>query len=85
MSVEADTEEGSYICAGDSIFVMGNLNPIPELHYNISPPGRFYNIVESWKSIEYQKARAKDSSFLLLSHDKALLDRIRETPVLGKK
>ena len=84
MSVEVDTEEGSYICAGDSIFVMGNLNPIPELHYNICPPGRFYNIVEAWKSIEYQKARAKDPSFLLLSHDKALLDRIKETPVLGK-
>lgn len=85
MSVEVDTEEGPYICAGDSIFVMGNLNPIPELHYNISPPGRFYNIVEAWKSIEYQKQRAVDSSFLLLSHDKALLDRIENTPVLGKK
>lgn len=83
MSVEVDTDEGSYICAGDSIFVMGNLNPIPELHYNISPPGRFYNIVESWKSIEYQKERAKDPSFLLLAHDKALLDRIKDSPVLG--
>lgn len=85
MSVEVDTDEGSYICAGDSIFVMGNLEPIPEMHYNISPPGRFYNIVESWRSIEYQKERAKDPSFLLLSHDKALLDRIKDTPVLGKK
>ena len=86
MSVEVDTEDGEkYICAGDSIFVKGNLNPIPEIHYNISPPGRFYNIVEAWKSIEYQKARAKDASFLLLSHDKELLDLIEGTPVLGKK
>jgi len=86
MSVEVDTEDGEkYICAGDSIFVKGNLNPIPEIHYNISPPGRFYNIVEAWKSIEYQKARAKDASFLLLSHDKELLDLMEKTPVLGKK
>lgn len=84
-SVEVDTEAGKYICAGDSIFVLGNLNPIPELHYNITPPGRFYNIVEAWKSIENQKARAQDSSFLLLSHDLVLLDRIKETPVLGLK
>jgi len=83
MSVEVDTKEGSYICAGDSIFVLGNLNEIPEMHYNISPPGRFYNIVEAWKSIEYQKARAKDPSFLLLCHDKELEERIKTKPVLG--
>lgn len=84
MSVEIDTAAGSYICAGDSIFVMNNINPVPELHYNITPPGRFYNIVEAWKSIEYQKARAKDPSFLLLSHDAALEELIKTTPVLGK-
>lgn len=83
ISVEVDTNDGSYICAGDSIFVLGNLNEIPELHYNITPPGRFYNIVESWKSIEYQKERASDYSKLLLCHDKALEDRVKETPVFG--
>lgn len=82
-SVEIDTADGSYICAGDSIFVLGNLNEVPELHYNITPPGRFYNIVESWKSIENQKARVKDPSLLLLCHDMTLLDRVKETPVLG--
>ncbi len=84
ISVEVDTKDGSYICAGDSIFVLGNLNEIPELHYNITPPGRFYNIVETWKSIENQKARAKDTSFLLLCHDKELEERIKKTPVFGK-
>jgi len=83
MSVEIDTKEGSYICAGDSIFVMGNLNEVPELHYDITPPGRFYNIVEAWKSIELQKIRAKDPSFLLLCHDKQLEERIKTKPVLG--
>lgn len=83
-SVEVDTKDGSYICAGDSLFVMGNLDPVPQLHYNITPPGRFYNVVEAWKSIEYQKDRVKDPSLLLLCHDKLLLDRIEKTPVLGR-
>ncbi|HHU91231.1 MAG TPA: N-acyl homoserine lactonase family protein [Clostridiaceae bacterium] len=83
ISVEIDTKNGSYICAGDSIFVKGNLNEIPELHYNISPPGRYYNIVEAWKSIEIQKARAKNSDFLLLCHDKDLEELVKTTPVLG--
>ncbi len=83
ISVEVDTKDGSYICAGDSIFVLGNLNEIPELHYNITPPGRFYNIVEAWKSIEYQKARAQDSSKLLLCHDKQLEERVKATPIFG--
>lgn len=86
MSVEIDCADGdSYICVGDSIFVLGNLEPIPEMHYNITPPGRFYNIVESWKSIEYQKARAKSADHLLLCHDKNLLDRIAVNPLIGTK
>lgn len=84
ISVEIDTKDGSYICAGDSIFVLGNLNELPQLHYNITPPGRFYNIVEAWRSIEKQKERAKDKSFLLLCHDKVLEERIKTTPVLGE-
>lgn len=83
ISVEIDTKNGSYICAGDSIFVLGNLKEIPEMHYNISPPGRFYNIVEAWKSIELQKERIKDPEFLLLCHDKELEERIKATPVFG--
>ena len=86
ISVEIDCEDGeSYICCGDAIFVPGNLNPIPELHYNISPPGRFYNLVEAWHSIELLKARAKSPRNLLLCHDKSMLDRVKETPVIGKK
>lgn len=81
ISVEIDCADGdSYICAGDSIFVLGNLNEIPEMHYNITSPGRFYNIVESWKSIEYQKARAKSPEHLLLCHDVHMLDRMKENP-----
>ena len=83
MSVEVDTAEGNYICVGDSVFIPANLNPVPEMHYDICPPGRFYNIVETWKSIELQKARVKDNSFILCCHDAALEDRAKKTPLLG--
>ena len=84
MSVEIDCADGdSYIAAGDSIFVLGNLNPIPEMHYDITPPGRFYNIVEAWHSIANQKARAKSPEHLLLCHDVVLLDRVKKNPIIG--
>jgi glyoxylase-like metal-dependent hydrolase (beta-lactamase superfamily II) len=83
MSVEIDTAKGRFLCVGDSVFVPDNLNPVPELHYDITPPGRFYNIVETWKSIELQKKRAKNRSFILCCHDKHLEERVKLTPVLG--
>jgi glyoxylase-like metal-dependent hydrolase (beta-lactamase superfamily II) len=72
-SVEVDTKDGSYICAGDSIFIMVNLNPIPELHYNI----------ECWKSIELQKARVAHPHLLLPCHEPGIEERVKKTPVLG--
>lgn len=83
MSVEIDTCEGSYICAGDSIFIMDNINPVQELHYNITPPGRYADVVSAWKSIELQIARSKDASHILCCHDIHLEERIKDTPVLG--
>jgi N-acyl homoserine lactone hydrolase len=82
-SVEVDTKDGSYICAGDSIFIMANIEPIPEIHYTITPPGRFANIVECWKSIEYQKNRVKSPRLLLPSHEPEIEERIKKTPVFG--
>lgn len=84
MSVEVDCADGdSYICAGDSLFDLRNLDPIPELHYNITPPGRFYNIIECWRSVESQKARAKSAAHMLLAHDATLPDRLKANPVIG--
>jgi glyoxylase-like metal-dependent hydrolase (beta-lactamase superfamily II) len=83
MSVEVDTRHGAYICAGDSVFIPANLDPVPEMHYNICPPGRFYNIVETWRSIELQKAKAPDRDFILCCHDKSLEERVKKLPVLG--
>lgn len=80
---EVDTKDGSYICCGDAVFILDNFNPIPEIHYSITPPGRYANIIDSWKSIEKIKNRAASPNLLLPCHEAALLDRIKATPVLG--
>ncbi len=82
-SVEIDTKDGSYICCGDSIFVIDNVEPIPEIAYNITPPGRYADIIMTWKRIELQKARAKNIGMILPCHEKEILERIKTTPVLG--
>ncbi len=83
MSVEVDTAKGRYILGGDSAFRIGNFNAIPEIGYTITPPGRFANIIEAWRSLEIQKERAENLDRILLSHETALLDRMIETPVFG--
>lgn len=83
MCVEVDTKDGKYICCGDAVFTMNSFNPIPEIHYDITPPGRFANIVESWKSIETIKQRAQRLDLILPCHEVSLLERIKETPVFG--
>ncbi|CUP11302.1 Zn-dependent hydrolases%2C including glyoxylases [[Clostridium] symbiosum] len=82
-SVEIDTAAGRYICCGDSIFIMDNVKPIEELHYDITPPNRFSDIVASWKSIERIKERAEGPDKILTCHDREMLVRAAVTPVLG--
>ena len=81
--VEIDTKDGSYICCGDAVFALASFRPIPEIHYDITPPGRFANVVESWRSIEKIKARAGREELILPCHEGSLLERIKTTPVLG--
>lgn len=83
-SVEIDTNQGSYICAGDSAFIMNNFNEIGEINYTVTPPARFANMVECWKSLEIQKKRAKSLEFILPCHEPEIEERIKKTPVLGK-
>lgn len=83
MSIEIDTADGNYLCCGDSIFCEDNLNPVPELHYEITPPARFVDAVQTWHSIVAQRERVKDDSFILGAHFASLVDRFAETPVLG--
>ncbi len=81
--VEIDTKDGSYICVGDAGFFLDNFKPIPKIHYTVTPPGRFYNIVESWKSLEKIVARAESLDFILACHEVSLLEKVKDTPVLG--
>ncbi|HEY0186685.1 MAG TPA: N-acyl homoserine lactonase family protein [Cellulomonas sp.] len=84
ISVEVDCADGdSYICAGDSMFSLRNLDPIPELHYDVTPPGRFSDVVECWRSVERQKERAASPQHLLLAHDETLPARLAVNPVIG--
>lgn len=83
MSVEVNTRDGKYIIGGDSAFRLDNFQAIPDIHYDVTPPGRFYNIVESWKSLEKTKKRALDLNHILLTHEKSLIQRVKHTPVLG--
>lgn len=85
MSVEVDCADGdSYLCVGDSMFSLKNIDEIPELHYDIIPPGRYYNIVETWETVRAQKERAKSKNHLLLAHDETLPERVKRTPVIGQ-
>ncbi len=84
MSVEVDCADGdSYILGGDTMLSLRCLDPVPELHYDITPPGRFTDIVASWHSIELEKERAKDRDHLLITHDITLPERLEKTPVIG--
>jgi len=83
MSVEVDTKDGRYIIGGDSAFRMANFDAIPEIGYNVTPPGRFANIVEAWRSLEIQKERAESLDKILLCHEKTDLERFEHNPVIG--
>lgn len=76
-SVEIDTAEGSYICCGDAIFIMDNVKPIEKLHYDITPPNRFSDIVATWKSIRIIKERAESLDKILTCHDREIMDRVK--------
>jgi glyoxylase-like metal-dependent hydrolase (beta-lactamase superfamily II) len=82
-AVEVDTNNGKYIICGDAIFILDNLKPIPEIHYNITPPNRYANIVETWQSIEKIKNRAQSEDRIMTCHDISMLERMKETPIIG--
>lgn len=83
--VVVNTEAGEYHCCGDAMFTYDNLKPIPKIHYTITPPARFENITESWRSIETIKRRAKSQEFILLTHEAAMIELYEKGIVLGKK
>ena len=83
MNVEIEAESGVYSCCGDVVFLYDNFKDVPDMHYTIAPPARFANIIDSYKSIELTKNRAKSMDYILLTHEPSLIERIKETPVLS--
>ena len=82
-AVEVDTADGTYICCGDAVFIMDNLKPVPEMHYDITPPNRFSDIIACWQSIRRIRDRAESPDKILTTHDRDMLRRAEEEPVIG--
>jgi len=74
-TVVVNTKEGEYHCCGDLVFVYDNFKEIPEIHYTITPPARFQDIISSWKSIDECKKLASDINHILPTHEPSVLER----------
>jgi N-acyl homoserine lactone hydrolase len=68
-SVTVETSQGTYVIAGDAVFVYENLDGDPEHHLPYIPIGRFVNLFDMWHSIETIDQRA---DFVLPGHDVAV-------------
>jgi glyoxylase-like metal-dependent hydrolase (beta-lactamase superfamily II) len=66
IAVAVQTEKGVYSLIGDLILLRECLQPYKEKGWPFTPPGRFYNIVEIWHSIEEVLRR---SDHILMTHD----------------
>ena len=83
-TVIVNTSEGQYHLCGDLIFTYDNLKPVPEVHYEITPPARFLNIEDEWNSIVELKKRAKGTEFILPTHAPEMLEVVASGRVYGK-
>lgn len=83
-TVVVNTKDGQYHCCGDLIFTFDNLKECPEMHYDITPPGRFLNIVDEWRSIEELKKRAAGTEFILPTHAPEMIALVESGKILGE-
>lgn len=82
-TVVVNTKDGEYHCCGDLIFTYDNLREVPEAHYDITPPGRFLDIVDSWNSIVDLKKRAASPEFILPTHAPEMIELVHSGKILG--
>ncbi len=68
-TVAVQAKSGHYHCCGDLMFTNDSMKPLPEISYTITPPGRFLNIVDSWRSIEDINRRKQGDRFVLACHE----------------
>lgn len=83
-NVVIQTTDGDYHCCGDLIFTYDNLKEIPEIHYDITPPGRFLNINDTWNSIVEMKNRAQDEQHILPCHAPEMIELAESCKIIGK-
>ncbi len=83
-TITVNTKEGVYHCCGDLIFTYDNLKEVPEMHYDITPPGRFLNIVDSWNSIVELKKRITSLDKVLATHAMEMIDLVESGKVIGE-
>ena len=65
------------------IFTYDNIKEVPEAHYDITPPGRFLDIVDSWNSIVELKSRVKSPEFILPTHAPEMIELVESGKILG--
>lgn len=83
-TVTVNTKEGVYHCCGDLIFTYDNLKEVPQMHYDITPPGRFLNIVDSWNSIAELKKRITSIDKVLATHAHEMIELVESGKVIGE-
>lgn len=66
MAVSVETAKGVYVLAGDLVLLRECFEPDKDKGWPLTPPGRFYNILEIWHSMEEVKRRA---DYILLTHE----------------
>lgn len=69
MAVSVQTKSGIYYIVGDLMFLRDNMQPEAKKGWPITPPGRFCNMLDLWKSIETIMERADHTDFVLMTHD----------------
>lgn len=83
-NVTIQTTEGIFHFVGDLFFTMDALKEVPEMHYDITPPGRFLNINDSWNSIRDLKRRINSNDQVLATHTFEMIDLINSGKVIGE-
>lgn len=83
-TVTVNTKDGVYHCCGDLIFTYDNLKEVPEMHYDITPPGRFLNIVDSWNSIAELKRRVSSVDKILATHAHEMIELVKSGKIIGE-
>lgn len=79
VAVSVNTEDGPYVIVGDLMFLKDNMKPEKSKGWPITPPGRFYNILEIWASIE-EVMRRVDADHVLMTHDPSQMDKSTYPP-----